>query len=114
MKSNTELLFSYGTLQLRSVQLDTFGRELTGHEDTLIGYRVEALEITDPQVLSISQQQYHPILIKTKNINDTVTGMVFEITHEELLKADHYEVDDYQRVLGDFLSGRKAWIYASK
>ena len=35
----TELLFSYGTLQLESVQLSTFGRALTGTADALPEYR---------------------------------------------------------------------------
>lgn len=33
-----EKLFSYGTLQLEQVQLDTFGRLLEGQADTLQGY----------------------------------------------------------------------------
>ena len=32
------LLFSYGTLQDKDVQMANFGRELTGHEDALPGY----------------------------------------------------------------------------
>jgi hypothetical protein len=34
----TVLLFSYGTLQISSVQVATFGRELTGRADWLPGY----------------------------------------------------------------------------
>lgn len=33
MQATTELLFSYGTLQLESVQLATFGRKLVGAAD---------------------------------------------------------------------------------
>ncbi len=32
------LLFSYGTLQNKRVQIANFGRELTGREDALPGY----------------------------------------------------------------------------
>ncbi len=35
-----ENLFSYGTLQSESVQLETFGRKLEGEPDTLPGYRL--------------------------------------------------------------------------
>lgn len=34
----TVLLFSYGTLQHKDVQIATFGRELTGRKDSLLGY----------------------------------------------------------------------------
>jgi hypothetical protein len=33
--------------------------------------------------------------------SDTVSGQVFEITADELAQSDKYEVDDYQRVLGE-------------
>lgn len=52
-------LFSYGTLQLPSVQLSSFNRLLTGTADTLPNYTLGTLEITDPQVLAISNQQQH-------------------------------------------------------
>ena len=32
------LLFSYGTLQLESVQLSSFGRRLEGEPDAMTGY----------------------------------------------------------------------------
>ncbi|WP_428023912.1 hypothetical protein [Arcobacter sp.] len=38
--------------------------------------------------------------------------MVFEITHEELIQADNYEVEEYVRIKADFKSGNKAWVYA--
>lgn len=113
-KPSKELLFSYGTLQLKSVQLENFGRELVGYEDILLGYRLEQLEITDPKVLAISGEKYHPILQATGNSSDKVSGVIFEITAEELAQADAYEVEDYQRVKGQFESGRQAWIYAAK
>lgn len=34
-----ELLFSYGTLQQKAVQLATFGRELSGTKEVLVGYQ---------------------------------------------------------------------------
>ncbi len=108
------LLFSYGTLQLEKVQLESFDRLLNGYPDTLRGYTLEQLEITDQEVLAKSKKQYHPIAVKTGNTDDIVEGMVFEITDEELQQADAYEVDDYQRVSEEFESGKKAWIYVSK
>lgn len=55
-------LFSYGTLQKEQVQIETFGRILQGDQDVLTGYRLEMLEITDPEVLRKSSQKFHPIL----------------------------------------------------
>lgn len=40
--------------------------------------------------------------------------MIFQITQEELLQADSYEVDDYERVHATFLSGASAWVYAKR
>ena len=50
----TELLFSYGTLQQEDVQLASFGRRLSGRADALVGWRQEMVEITDPDVLTKS------------------------------------------------------------
>jgi hypothetical protein len=40
----------------------------------------------------------HPILVATGNPADSVDGSMLELTEEELLLADRYEVDDYRRV----------------
>ena len=40
-----ELLFTYGTLQLEEVQLQTFGRKLEGKPDALVGYRLVMTKI---------------------------------------------------------------------
>ena len=108
------LLFSYGTLQLELVQQQTYGRLLAGSKDTLQGYKIEQLEITDSEVLKTSNQRFHPIAIKTGNLNDCVDGMIFELTEKEILQTDKYEVSDYVRILEIFLSGKKAWIYVSQ
>ena len=108
-----EKLFSYGTLQYEAVQLDTFGRTLKGSPDSLIGYCIEELTITDPKVIALSGESVHKVLIYTGNEEDTVAGTVFEVTHEEILKADSYEVEDYKRVSLTLKSGNTAWIYVS-
>ncbi len=111
---NKHLLFSYGTLQLESVQQQTYGRLLVGSKDTLQGYKIEQLEITDPEVLKTSNQQFHPIAIKTGQFTDHIDGMIFELTEKEILQTDKYEVSDYVRILETFLSGKKAWIYVTR
>lgn len=111
---NSHLLFSYGTLQLESVQMANYGRLLKGSKDKLAGYKIERLKITDATVLAKSNADDHPIAVKSNDIKDVIEGMIFEITEQELQETDKYEVSDYQRVLETFESGRKAWIYIAK
>ncbi len=106
-----EHLFSYGTLQLDSVQLATFGRLLDGADDAMPGYRTERLEITDPDVLAKSGERFHPVVMPSNNPADTVAGKVFTVTAEELAHADAYEVSDYKRVSVKLVSGIDAWAY---
>ncbi len=110
---NTEKLFSYGTLQYEAVQLSTFGRKLRGTPDVLTGYRLSTLEIQDANVVATSGEAVHPILIYTGNLNDEVSGTVFDISPQELQQADDYEVADYKRVRVELKSGTSAWVYAS-
>ena len=107
-------LFSYGTLQYPKVQMDTYGRLLKGIDEELLGYRLEFVKITDTAVLKSSGLAEHPILRYSGNMDDKVKGLVFEITDDELLQSDKYEVDDYKRVIGEFNSGIRAWVYVGK
>lgn len=104
-------LFSYGTLQMESVQLDSFGRQLKGTKDFLVGYELSEIEIADKAVIESSGTNLHPILKYTGNLSDLVSGVVFEVSSEELAKADDYEVAEYTRVAAEFKSGNTAWIY---
>lgn len=106
-----EYLFSYGTLQKDKVQLETFGRLLKGSKDTLTGYKLSTIKIIDEDVLSKSEQEYHLIAIPSGQEADAIEGVIFEITHEELLAADGYETDAYKREKLTFRSGRTAWVY---
>lgn len=107
----TELLFSYGTLRQRDVQLTTFGRELAGREDAIVGYHLDHVTITDPHVIATSGSDRHPILRPTDRPGAEVQGTVFAISEAELAAADEYEVDDYRRVLVPLRSGAQAWVY---
>jgi gamma-glutamylcyclotransferase (GGCT)/AIG2-like uncharacterized protein YtfP len=107
----TELLFSYGTLQQPEVQRATFGRELTGRPDAIVGYGLEYVTITDPHVLATSGSDRHPILRPTDRADAHVDGTVFAVSEAELAAADDYEVDDYQRISVPLRSGAAAWVY---
>jgi hypothetical protein len=104
-------LFSYGTLQLEQVQWETFGRKLEGNGDALLGFKQTLLEITDPEVLKLSGERFHPIVVASSDPTDTVAGTVFWITPEELSAADRYEVSDYQRVEAGLVWGGRDWVY---
>lgn len=105
------LLFSYGTLQLESVQRASFGRRLDGEPDAMTGYVRTMVEITDPDVLAASGERFHPIVSPSDDPSDEVAGTVFPITADELAAADRYEVADYTRVQVRLKSGRDAWVY---
>jgi gamma-glutamylcyclotransferase (GGCT)/AIG2-like uncharacterized protein YtfP len=105
------LLFSYGTLQDKNVQLASFGRELQGRVDAIPGYAQTLIAIADPQVVATSGKTHHPIVQPSANPADEVAGMVFEITAQELAAADEYEVADYKRISVTLKSGVQAWVY---
>lgn len=107
----TELLFSYGTLRQREVQLATFGRVLHGQADAIVGYDLHYVTIADPQVIAASGSDRHPILKPADRPEAAVEGTVFAISRVELTAADEYEVDDYQRISVTLRSGRQAWVY---
>jgi Gamma-glutamyl cyclotransferase, AIG2-like len=110
-RSPKEFLFSYGTLQLESVQLHTFGRKLSGTPDVLPGFEQTMVEIDDPDVVAASGKTLHPIVRFTGRASDGVRGTVFEVTQQELRNADKYEVAAYTRVAVKLGSGIDAWVY---
>jgi gamma-glutamylcyclotransferase (GGCT)/AIG2-like uncharacterized protein YtfP len=109
-----EQLFTYGTLQLEEVQLDTFGRRLQGRPDVLIGYRLTTITIEDEDFVVKSGTAEHRNLQFTGNASDFVEGTVFSVTMEELEESDAYEPEGYERVLVQLKSGTNAWIYLNK
>ena len=109
--NGTERLFSYGTLQTESVQLSTFGRKLDGTPDALAGYRLQMIQITDPDFVIASGAEFHRNLEFTGNTSDIVEGTVLSVTQHELEQADAYEPDGYKRVQVKLRSGTEAWVY---
>jgi len=105
------LLFSYGTLQQEEVQLITFGRRLEGTLDNLVGFIITEVKIEDQDVIRKSGKEFHPIAKKTNSTHDKVAGTIFEITDDELIRSDQYEVDAYKRVKTTLKSGKIAWVY---
>jgi hypothetical protein len=106
------LLFSYGTLQLETVQISTFGRPLRGQPDELIGFEQSLLKIEDPLFVAKSGKTHH-FIVQFNGRNDSrVSGTVLEISDLELAQADQYEPAGYKRIPAILASGKQAWVYA--
>ena len=108
---STEYLFSYGTMQLESVQRDIFGRVMQGKTDQLPGYKIEMLEIRDPKVVASSGKRYHPAAVHTGDPADQIKGTALPVSAEDLAHCDAYEVADYKRERATLASGVEAWVY---
>ena len=107
----TELLFSYGTLQLEAVQIATFDRTLTGTRDALPGFQQASLAIDDSAVVASLGQTHYAIARYTGRASDAIPGTVFVVTADELQSADEYEDAPYTRVAVVLRSGARAWAY---
>jgi len=106
------LLFSYGTLQKKNVQIANFGRELAGREDALPGYARRMEAIMDPKVAAWIGESHYANVEPSSNPEDAVSGTVFEITEQELAAADKYEeAAEYRRISVTLRSGDQAWVY---
>ena len=107
----SQLLFSYGTLQLENVQEALFNRRLNGRRDALPAFKESVLEIDDPATVEMSGKTHHAMATFTGNTSDSIAGTVFELTREEVERADGYEVAAYKRVAVVLQSGVRAWAY---
>lgn len=106
------LLFSYGTLQHEEVQLSTFGRKLAGEKDLLIGYEPSLVRIADPAVAEKLRKTHHDNVTPTGDDWSSVQGTAYQVTDDELVKADAFEAAlNYRRVTVTLASGNDAWVY---
>lgn len=106
------LLFSYGTLQQEEVQISTFGRKLNGQKDLLLGFEPSLVKIADAGLAARLGRTHHDNVTPTGDDWSNVQGTVFEVTDDELAKADRFEAEfAYQRTNGALASGKDAWVY---
>ena len=104
--AHSVFLFSYGTLQQKAVQIATFGRELTGREDSLPGY---------VRTITESREVLYFNIEPSSSPEDAVSGTLFEITEQDLAAADGYEKNrDYRRIFVTLRSRVEAWVYCRK
>jgi hypothetical protein len=107
----SECLFAYGTLQLETVQVATFGRRLAGTRDALTGFNLVPLAIDDPAVVAISGNAQHTMARFTGRQSDVIPGTVFAVSEDEIQSGDRYEVAAVKRVAVVLQSGTRAWVY---
>ena len=105
-------VFSYGMLRQEAVQLSTFGRLLHGRDDELIGFELQRLRIEDPLVVAESGETHYDNALFNGNPDSRVSGMVFEVSDDELAAADTFEQRAaYTRIEARLASGNQAWVY---
>lgn len=100
-------LFAYGTLQEEEIQQDLFGRILEGISETLVGYELNEIQIEE----EFGLVQY-PVIMETGNSNDTITGVLYDVTMKELHQADLYEGKHYKRIEVHLQSNQNVWAYS--
>lgn len=105
------LLFSYGTLQEDSVQMNVFGRLLTGAPDELRGFEQSTLTLRTAEPGGVVPGTY-PVVRPNGREDSCVRGTVYEVSNAELEITDRYETSAYKRVAVTLASGRRAWVYA--
>ncbi len=105
-------LFSYGTLQLESVQRATFGRVLQGRKDELAGCERVMITVADEDVIAATGRAEHANLAFNGRSESRVTGTLLDVTDDEIAKADLYEgLAKYERRQVTLASGENAWVY---
>jgi gamma-glutamylcyclotransferase (GGCT)/AIG2-like uncharacterized protein YtfP len=104
-----EKLFAYGTLKDNDIQKAIFGRTLTGIPDKLIGYTIKEINIEEE--FGIAQ---YPIIIATQNPEDSISGILYELSSKELQLADTYEGIHYKRIEVELKSNEIVWVYSAK
>lgn len=98
--SCVEKLFAYGTLLEPEIQKQVFKKELRGVAGCLKGYEKFSVHIDSIQYSSIKASP-----------SSVVRGVVFEITEDDLNRADAYEGSEYERMKVLLENGECAWVY---
>jgi gamma-glutamylcyclotransferase (GGCT)/AIG2-like uncharacterized protein YtfP len=97
-----EALFVYGTLCEAQVQQRLFKRTFSVLMDKLSGYRVNRITLDGVD---------YPIAIP--DAGSQIMGQILTLSQAELVEADEYESDAYQRLQVILVSGQSAWVYCS-
>lgn len=101
-----ENLFAYGTLKDKRIQETIFGKVLTGTPDTVTGFITKQIKIEEEFGVTS-----YPIIVETKNPEDVVSGILYQLTELQLQQADAYEGIHYKRIQVKLESNEIAWTY---
>jgi len=96
-------LFIYGTLADPGIQKEVWGRKTESIPDILKGYKKSEIKIDG---------EIYPLIIPDET--GEVSGLVIEVTDEELKKIDEYETGAYKRKKVILESGASVWVYVEK
>ncbi|HUH29563.1 ATP-binding protein [Gelidibacter sp.] len=113
-KQKKHLLFFYDTPELEALQRHYYGRKLIGTEDTLSGFKLKDSKLNGIFLPDKNSAETSRIAIKSKEEGDKLTGMVSEITGEELVLTDRLTPPNSQRILATTNSGTEVWVYVEK
>ena len=101
-----ELLFSYGTLRSKQVQMQIFNKVLVGTQDQILGFKLKSLQIEE----EFGMADY-VVVVPSENPAEIIHGVAFNISKADLAKADQFESNSYKRVQVTLKSGVTAWVY---
>lgn len=96
-----EKLFVYGTLQDPDIQKSLVGRIIFGVPARLVNYEKTTINLGG---------RIYPIVRPTDS--GAVTGMVLDVTEQELARFDRYETNAYRRIQAEVDSGITVWVYS--
>ena len=90
-------LFCYGTLNVHAIQRELWGEAKDGVAGVLMDYEVKCWDSS-------------AILYVEKCMGEKVSGIIYDITTDQIRQSDLYEGSEYERVFidGDF------WVYVRK
>lgn len=94
-----DLLFAYGTLREEKIRFAITGKKSFTLTDRIVGF--ELSEVREGEIS-------YPALVPGEN---TIEGLVFEVTDEDLVHLDAYEGPEYKRLRLVSQTGLLVWVY---
>lgn len=105
-------VFSYGSLQRAEVQQATLGRVLSGEPARLPAFALTRVPIADPARAALHGTSDYANVVADGRRASNVSGMVLEVTDDELVALDGYEAaDGYARIEASLAGDAPAWVY---
>lgn len=100
------LLFSYGTLTDKKIQIDEFNMTF------LVEDELEEISGFDMSQIEIDGIYYNILL--TSNNQKTISGKIVYIPEEVINQVDNYEGESYKRITTKTKSGRNCQVYVKQ